>query len=289
MPLTYTHHADAASFLASAGAELERQESVNGLMLGIALRLVREPLAYGSPPFLATVASGAELRAAAVMTPPHNLLLFTPGVAQAAGLETVAEALDGGQWPVPGVIAPEAAANAFASIWHRQTGAAGQTAMRMRIYELRRVIPPPLPPGSFRQATLQELELVREWARAFQRDVFHAVEDSQTVAMVERGVANGTLFLWVDGAPASMAGRGRPTPHGESVGPVYTPPERRGRGYASAAVAHLSQRILDDGKRFCTLFADLANPTSNHIYQRIGYAPVADVVELHFSGGLATT
>jgi predicted GNAT family acetyltransferase len=79
-----------------------------------------------------------------------------------------------------------------------------------------------------------------------------------------------------------MAAVSRPTPNGISVSLVYTPPEKRGNGYASACVAALSQRQLDAGKRFCTLFTDLSNSTSNALYQRVGYRPLAEFVEIRF-------
>ena len=82
--------------------------------------------------------------------------------------------------------------------------------------------------------------------------------------------------------PVSMAGLSRPTTHGISINDVYTAPEFREKGYASSLVAHLSQYALDHGKEFCSLYTDLANPTSNSIYQKIGYYPVADVMDVHF-------
>ena len=92
-------------------------------------------------------------------------------------------------------------------------------------------------------------------------------------------------MFWEDGGAAvSMAGFGGRTPNGVRIGPVYTPPELRGRGYASALTAALTQRLLDGGLRFCFLFTDLANPTSNSIYQRIGYEPVSDFDFWSFSG-----
>ena len=77
--------------------------------------------------------------------------------------------------------------------------------------------------------------------------------------------------------PTCFAGFGGRTPNGIRIGPVYTPPEQRRRGYGSALTAALTQQLLDGGRRFCFLFTDLANPTSNSIYQRIGYRPVTDV------------
>jgi predicted GNAT family acetyltransferase len=95
---------------------------------------------------------------------------------------------------------------------------------------------------------------------------------------------HGGLVLWEDGDPVSLAGFGGLTPNGIRIGPVYTPPELRGRGYASALTAELTQRLLDGGRRFCFLFTDLANPTSNSVYQRIGYRAVSDVDQWTFAG-----
>ena len=93
---------------------------------------------------------------------------------------------------------------------------------------------------------------------------------------------DGGFVIWEDGEPVSFAGYGSPTPNGIRVGPVYTPPELRGRGYASALVGELTARLLTGGRRLCFLFTDLANPTSNSIYQRVGYRPVADVTDWRF-------
>jgi hypothetical protein len=89
-------------------------------------------------------------------------------------------------------------------------------------------------------------------------------------------------YLWEDPQPVSLACIARYTPHGAIVGPVYTPPEARGHGYASACVAALSQSLLDRGREFCALFTNMANPTSNHIYQEIGYQPCEEFAEYRF-------
>ncbi len=283
MGLIYTEHPNAKSFLAIARAALERRESVNGLMLGISLRLVSQPTAYGSQPYLATVESDAGLRIVAVMTPPYKLQLYAEDECDLTGLEWVADALLRGSWPVPGVMAGEAVAEAFASIWCRQTGASYHTTMRQGIYELRHVVHPPYPAGEFRPAVAEDIELVRQWARGFHQDCFGDDRAEQSMTAAEEAAKKRDLFLWVDGVPASMAARRRPTPHGEAVSHVYTPPDQRRKGYATAVVARVSQRILDDGKQFCTLYTNLANPTSNSIYQKIGYTRVADVVDVDFT------
>ena len=145
-------------------------------------------------------------------------------------------------------------------------------------------------PGSARRATAADIELITDWRMAFvaeavpfdasPRDEVRADALQQLAAPPER---TGTL-LWEDGGRSvSMASYGGPTPNSLRIGPVYTPPEFRGRGYASACTAAASQYILDSGKTFATLFADLANPTTNHIYQEIGYEPVCDAMVYGFA------
>jgi predicted GNAT family acetyltransferase len=111
------------------------------------------------------------------------------------------------------------------------------------------------------------------------RDAFGEVDPAEVAADVDRWLARRgrTLFLWEDGEPMSLCGVGGETPNGIRIGPVYTPPAFRTRGYASALVAAVSQTELDAGRRFCFLFTDQANPTANHIYQAIGYEPIRDV------------
>jgi predicted GNAT family acetyltransferase len=100
------------------------------------------------------------------------------------------------------------------------------------------------------------------------------VGDSE--ALVAERLRRGRLYVWDDDGPRTMAAWAGKTPHGVRVNFVYTPPESRGQGYASACVAALSQRLLDEGNDFCCLYTDLSNPISNSIYQKIGYRPVSD-------------
>ena len=94
---------------------------------------------------------------------------------------------------------------------------------------------------------------------------------------------DGGIAVWeVDGEPVSCAGFGSETPNGVRIGPVYTPPERRRRGYGSALTAHLTQQLLDGGRTFCFLYTDLANPTSNGIYRAVGYELVCESADLVF-------
>ena len=139
-----------------------------------------------------------------------------------------------------------------------------------------------------RLADASDRELLLAWVGAFAgrryaRDPRRPRAPSGSIDARLAGGDAGFALWEAGGRPVSLVGFGGPTPNGIRIGPVYTPPELRGRGYASALTAQLSQRQLDCGRRFCFLYTDLANPTSNAIYMRIGYEQVCDSRELAFS------
>ncbi len=175
------------------------------------------------------------------------------------------------------------------------TGRTARVAEHSRLFECTDVVWPAMPPGRLRPAYAEEAELCLEWFQGFlaaARDQAGgkgaAVEVSRhTVEEMERRIADGSVWLW-ESAPAHGASAGEvvhlsavsgPTFGVARIGPVYTPVEHRGRGYAAAAVALLTQRVLDSGARVC-LFTDQANPVSNRIYQALGYRAVADTGEV---------
>ena len=123
-----------------------------------------------------------------------------------------------------------------------------------------------------------------QWAGEFGDEVKPDAPTS-LVEPARQALAGGRAHLWEDGQPVSMAICAGRTPNGQRIALVYTPPEDRGRGYAAACVAALSQSLLDGGARFCFLTADLANPTSNRLYERVGYRHVGDYEDFRFSRG----
>jgi predicted GNAT family acetyltransferase len=276
--------ADAAGFLAMTQAALEQQETVNSLMLGVTLRMRELPEYIESPPYLAAVLDGARLVGAAMMTPPHKLVVASGQEDAATALALIADHLLAGGWTVPGVNGPAPLSQAFAQIWQERTGRPYRVQMNLRAFELQTVIPPAWPPGQMRVANQADFELLVRWVRAFNDEALAQSPEGEDAVrkMVARALKYGNYFVWDHGGAVALAARSRPTRQGISIGPVYTPPEQRNRGYASALVAALSQRLLDEGKRFVTLFTDLANPTSNSIYQKIGFRPVSDFIEYAF-------
>jgi predicted GNAT family acetyltransferase len=151
--------------------------------------------------------------------------------------------------------------------------------MAQRLYRADAVTAPPRVPGILRPYTAADEEIAVRWLGAFAAEALggEAVEDAREFLKRRLDDPDAGLALWEDDRPVSLAGFAGPTPSGIRVAPVYTPPELRRRGYATALVAELTQMLLAGGRRFCFLFTDRTNPTSNSIYQQVGYEPVADV------------
>ena len=276
---TYTN---AATFLAQTAPLFRTDEVRHGLIYGIAERLRQNPGHFQAAPYLATVHDGGQIAAAALMTPPHNLLVVANDDEPTAAFTSIAQNLLAEGWEVPGVNGVSAWSRAFAAVWQQLTGATVAPRMELRVFELRQVYPPQGVPGCMRPAADADLELVLKWYTDFQLDA-HVNDPPPRAEVILQRIHEQSIFLWDDGRPVSLAATSRRTQHGVSIGPVFTPPERRGRGYASACVAALSQHILDEGWAFCTLFTDLGNPTSNKIYQQVGYRPVCDFSEIRFA------
>ena len=262
-------------FLTVAEPFLVEREAEHNLMLGVASSITEAPEAYSGPPYLAVVTHRDRVVAAALRTPPFRLVLSEVDDPRAIGLL----AADWLANELPDVLGPVEHVRAFVEACATLGGPQGALEMSERIYRLTEVQPVPSIPGHARPATLDDRDLVIAWLEAFRREAFGDAEPGSVVADADRWLARRgrSLHLWQDGDVVSLAGTGGQTPNGIRIGPVYTPPDARRRGYASALVAAISQAELDAGRRFCFLFTDLANPTSNHIYQAIGYAPVRDV------------
>jgi len=279
-----TTYQQAAAFLARTHEALERAEALNSLLYGLALRIEESPAWFKTPPYLATVDDDQGPVLAGLMTPPRRLILFANRDDYQAALDVMAHNLIANQQPIPGVNGPNRIGQDFAAVWSKLTGAHTKPGMHMGVYELRAVTPPPPAPGHIRLATEAETDLVIRWLRAFMAETFGEdmpLEAAREMAAVR--IPAGEIYLWDNGQPISMAAKARPTPNGITVNYVYTPPDQRGKGYASSCVAALSQSLLDAGYRFCTLFTDLSNPTSNGIYQKIGYRYIGEFNEYLFS------
>ena len=274
--------ATADEFLDCIQPFLEAQETINNLILGISLRMVSSPEWAEFPVYFGAVEKeNREIILAAVMTPPYEIVLTnSPPMATEPELQSAVDALidnlKDNRWQPPGVNGPKQISRRFALSWSERNHLPMRVKMEERVYELRKVITPRWSPGFMRLAAPDDLEILTQWQTSFLKEALGEYKPEMARRNSARRIATEEAFIWDDHGPVSMAIKTRPTPHGCTVSGVYTPPELRGRGYATSCVAALSQRLLDSGKQFCNLFTDLANPTSNSIYQKIGYEPVCD-------------
>lgn len=266
---------DPALFRGAAEPFLLENEAANNLILGVSGTAARNPDHFGE--FIGwLLRSGSFIVAVAAQTPPHNLILAAPAP-DAALRHLVRELGD-----LPGVIGTRPDVDIFVQEW----GPASRT-MRQGIYRLS-VVRIPIKPG-FRRATPDDRALLIDWIYRFQDE---ATLGSPDRAQGERALDRrldadeneaGMWVLEVDDEPVSISGYANPTPHGIRIGPVYTPPEHRGRDFATDLVAAQSHWLLNRGFDFVFLYTDLDNPTSNSIYQTIGYEMIAESTEYSFS------
>ena len=129
-----------------------------------------------------------------------------------------------------------------------------------------------------------------KWIEAFSREAVGEASDSaEAMEKAKKYIVEESMYIWDHDGPVSIARESRAMKNGTNVALVYTPPEFRGRGYATSCVHQLTKKLLAGGYRFCSLYTDLANPTSNHIYPKIGYVPLGNTLIFDFecAAGLA--
>jgi predicted GNAT family acetyltransferase len=275
---------DAETFRQVAIPYLVQDEARHNLPLGISSTLVQKPDLY--PVFdLWVVSDGDDVAAVAVRTPPLNIVLARP--ASQAALDALVDRLLSEGQDLPGVVAAVPELDAFVGAWTAGRDVDGVIVFRHGIYELREVMSVPSAPGGARPVTPEDRDLVISWALAFADEVLPEEWDRERhVRMVEARLTateDSGLWLWEDAdGPVSLSGYGGSTPNGIRIGPVYTPPEHRGRGYATSLVAEQSRWLLGTGRSLCFLYTDLDNPTSNALYRRIGYRMIAEAKEVRF-------
>jgi predicted GNAT family acetyltransferase len=258
------HPGSLAEFIGLTTEFLSRHEAEHGLLLGVA-RASRNP----APDAYFGVVLEAETPVAAAMRLDWRLILSRENAPGAIAMV----AADGISPLLRVVLGPSRSVERFAEASSQEW----RTVMVQGIYECRRVTPPAQVEGKRRLATPNDRGRLGEWLRSFVAEALHeTISDSEALARVDGHIAAQDYSVWeVDGSMVSLAAAVAPTVHGIRVNNVYTPREFRGRGYASALVASLTDSLLSSGYDFTFLHTDLTNPTSNRIYQRIGYRQVA--------------
>ncbi len=285
-------HDHAQDLLTLSGPCLESRESENNLPLGLAHTLARDPRYFGDdPPLLLSILENGIPVGVAVRTPPRKIVLSRFDAEIEAAVNRLVKHLRSNPMMVPGIVGPERESQCFADRWSEAIpGLAATISTRLRVFEARRIVDVPLAPGCLRRAGMEDLPLMSEWIEGFAREALGEKSDpGKALDKAEKYIEERNLFVWDHGGPVSIARESRPMKHGTVISLVYTPPERRDRGYATSCVYRLTKKLLAGRYQFCSLFTDLANPTSNHIYPRVGYVPLGDTLEFDFDHAAGPT
>lgn len=265
---------DPGFVLSRAGVFLSLQPVLHNLVLSI----LHARVAEGDPGRYWMAIRGEDTVGVLIQSPltfPATMTPMDPSAATA-----MADAIVEARVALPGIHGEAATAAMFAGRWSELSKAAATPFQGSRLYELSQIGEAPAVEGSLRQAGPKERSLMILWTHAFQRDVAEPADDIEL--HVDRYLADGQLWLWDrSGEALSMAVSREPVHDVVRLSGVYTPPEKRGQGYAAACVHALSKQLSDAGYR-CILYTDLGNPTSNSIYRRIGYRAVSEALRYRF-------
>ncbi|GGU47841.1 GNAT family N-acetyltransferase [Lentzea flava] len=270
-------HTTLASFDAATHDRLAADPVCNTVALTSLDRIRRLP-ATAEPPILITFHDNGEVVGSLIRTPPWPFQVADLPVAAATLAVQVAREID---QDAPGVTGPRQRSHAFATAYAEASGETFTESLATRLYRLGTLAPPTTVPGAGRMATEDDAELLGAWRAAFVAEAVPEGPDEHPAEVMRTSLrlGNGHALWELDGTPVAWAAASIPQAGMTRIGPVYTPPEHRRHGYGAAVSAMASQWALDQGAAEVLLFADLTNPISNSIYQRIGYQPLDDWAE----------
>jgi len=272
-------YTDARAFNDRIAPALEPAERENNLLLGAARRLASVP---DDAAVMVGVEEGGDIVCVALLVPPFNLLVSP---APDAAFEALAGRLQAWRIALPGVMVIASVSDAFAALWQRLTRCGVTRGRDVRLLALAAAPQATSAPGALRPAGRSDISVIAAWGGEFFPEVgLPNAERDLFIARLDEEIAAQRLWLWeCDGQPVSMLGYRETTARAIRIGPVYTPRRSRGRGFASAAVAGLSARLLAGGRSWCLLFADVENSTSTALYRWLGYQDVCLYREYRFA------
>jgi predicted GNAT family acetyltransferase len=264
---------DPAFVLKVAGAFLASQPVSHNLILSLldARTTYPEPGRY----WLAT--EDEEIVGVILQSPLNFDATLTPMDGRAVEAVVSAQAVAG--ISLPGINGDATTAASFAGQWSERMKSAATPFQGSRLYECLELSEATDNKGTLRLARPSDRSLMMEWFRAFSIEVGELANDLEL--RVDRWISSAELWLWDDRGPMSMAVGRKPAEGVVRISGLYTPTGKRNRGYATACVRALSKHMRNSGLR-CVLYTDLANPTSNSIYCRIGYRAIAEGLRYRF-------
>lgn len=262
---------------------LLKDEATHCLLIGLSRALCNSQSKHINFPYLVTVEHDGLITATAIRTSSQRKLVLSKSTDLKAIKLIAEDAATLKNKYLPGVIGLKSEATTFARTWQSLTGKNFELTFAMCVHQLQTVKSVSKAPGKLRLATQSDRNLLRKWIEAFEAEALGDSEPkSDSQVWFEKNLQQKSLYVWQDKVPVSMTPFGGATPNGVKVNAVYTPPEYRGRGYATSCVASLSKKLLNQGYKYCFLFTDLANPTPNYIYRKIGYQPVCEIFNYTF-------
>lgn len=264
---------------------LLKNEAENNLLFIILNSIKKNLYRYGDDkPSLIIISDNNDIKLVSIRTPPYNQL-----ISYTEDLRTIDELVDTlikKNVDLPGVLGFKQGAERFVKLWCEKKGLKPELVRNERDYKLIEVADNTLGTRNFIVGTESYQSIILKWAEEMVLEAGLMTEAEQmqrTLKQIKQDIKDQKIFLILDNnEPVSMARKAGNTPNGSFINFVYTPPHLRRNGYATECVAKLSKQILEEGKKFCFLFTDLANSTSNSIYQKIGYRPVIDLDQYKF-------
>ena len=271
-------YSDPAELWDKIGAQLLEKEALNNLFVGILKKTSENKLLQSDDHLWFTVEDGGEVRLAGWRTPPFGFGLWSPQIETTEALRCFLDFLEHEGMEIVGAVGKPALVDSYVEQAMPRFGLDNYFTMNQGIYECREVDQTLLGRGNIRAVTVEEIEQITDWTIAFYIESLHQKPlRSEIKERLIPDIEKGTYFFFeVDNEIVSTVATARSMVNGITVNMVYTPPKYRKKGYATSSVAQLTQKLLDEGWEFAALFTDLDNPTSNSIYQKIGYQMVGE-------------
>ena len=273
-------------YLQAVEEYLLKNEVKNNLPIGILYSLKDAEEDKTKDLFFSRVVDDNKNILLAIMTPPQNLIIVGEDNDKTTeAIKALIEYLSDNTIDIPGVIGEKILAEKFKKQWLIMRESEVELFMAQRIFKLTNLNQVEIASGLFRRVKLDDLEIIKDWYISFnQESLSKKIDEEKARNHVRKAIESGRYYGWEKECRlVSIASRARNTKNAVAVNFVYTPEEYRGNGYATSTVAKLSQELLNEGYKYCCLFTDLANPTSNSIYKKIGYEPIADYLVYNFS------
>ena len=271
---------NATEYLDNNLSFLESEEVINSLLIGTSMscgKLENDATLYLS------VKIFGEIRFTCIKTVDRDLLVF----GDIDSIDTLAAGLIdhfiNEEFEIPGIIGPKDIVERLVEYWKQKPKVDYKIGFNQLVYALQKINHIPKLEGELKRATIEDLSLISSWFHLFLIEALN--EDDEEVAneVALRKIKNEEVYIWFNKTKVAMASIARPTNNGVTINYVYTPQSQRANGYGTKLVAELSYEMLEKGYKFCTLFTNLDNPTSNNIYKKIGYKSVKEFISIKFT------